>query len=56
VVKEPTSDPESLPSPSTSPVLLHRHYGESITSLGKAGILGKATAANGTLLIPILSQ
>ncbi|KAG7262489.1 hypothetical protein CRUP_014494 [Coryphaenoides rupestris] len=46
-VKEPTSDSESLPSPSTSPVLLHRHYGESITSLGKAGILGAASIGKG---------
>lgn len=41
-VKDPTSDTESIPSPSTSPVLARRHYGESITSLGKASILGKA--------------
>lgn len=40
-VKDPTSDTESIPSPSTSPVLARRHYGESITSLGKASILGK---------------
>uniref|UniRef100_A0A8C3AV47 DDHD domain containing 1 n=1 Tax=Cyclopterus lumpus TaxID=8103 RepID=A0A8C3AV47_CYCLU len=38
-VKEPTSDTESIPSPSTSPVLARRHYGESITNLGKASIL-----------------
>lgn len=42
-VKEPTSDTESIPSPSTSPVLQRRHYGESITSLGKASILGEAS-------------
>lgn len=41
-VKEPTSDTESIPSPSTSPVLPRRHYGDSITSLGKASILGEA--------------
>lgn len=40
-VKDPASDTESIPSPSTSPVLARRHYGESITSLGKASILGK---------------
>uniref|UniRef100_A0A673CRD3 Phospholipase DDHD1-like n=1 Tax=Sphaeramia orbicularis TaxID=375764 RepID=A0A673CRD3_9TELE len=40
-VKDPTSDTESIPSPSTSPVLPRRHYGESITSLGKASILGE---------------
>lgn len=44
-VKEPTSDTESIPSPSTSPVLQRRHYGESITSLGKASILGEAQSA-----------
>ncbi|MGH0184267.1 UNVERIFIED_CONTAM: hypothetical protein FKN15_014291 [Acipenser sinensis] len=40
-VKETTSasDTESIPSPSTSPVLARRHYGESITNLGKASIL-----------------
>ncbi|XP_078515959.1 phospholipase DDHD1 isoform X6 [Lissotriton helveticus] len=39
--KETTSasDTESIPSPSTSPVLSRRHYGESITNIGKAGIL-----------------
>ncbi|KAK0153591.1 Phospholipase DDHD1 [Merluccius polli] len=46
-VKDPTSDSESLPSPSTSPVLPRRHYGESITSLGKAGILGAASIGKG---------
>lgn len=39
-VKDPVSDTESIPSPSTSPVLTRKHYGESITSLGKASILG----------------
>lgn len=43
-VKDPTSDTESIPSPSTSPVLARRHYGESITSLGKASILGETLA------------
>ena len=45
-VKDPTSDTESIPSPSTSPVLVRRHYGESITNLGKAGFLGKATSVS----------
>ncbi|CAM4651779.1 unnamed protein product [Leuciscus chuanchicus] len=34
-------------SPSTSPVLASRHYGESITSLGKASILGAASLGKG---------
>lgn len=43
--KEPTSvtDSESAstgPSPTTSPVMVRRHYGESITNIGKASILG----------------
>ncbi|XP_028677320.1 LOW QUALITY PROTEIN: phospholipase DDHD1-like [Erpetoichthys calabaricus] len=48
-VKEPTSasDNESTPSPSTSPVMARRHYGESITSLGKASILGAASIGKG---------
>uniref|UniRef100_A0A3Q3W8J9 DDHD domain-containing protein n=1 Tax=Mola mola TaxID=94237 RepID=A0A3Q3W8J9_MOLML len=46
-VKDPTSDTESIPSPSTSPVLTRRHYGESITSLGKASILGAASIGKG---------
>lgn len=46
-VKEPTSDTDSIPSPSTSPVLPRRHYGESITSLGKASILGAASIGKG---------
>ncbi|XP_034419040.1 phospholipase DDHD1 isoform X2 [Cyclopterus lumpus] len=46
-VKEPTSDTESIPSPSTSPVLARRHYGESITNLGKASILGAASIGKG---------
>ncbi|XP_037305549.2 phospholipase DDHD1b isoform X2 [Pungitius pungitius] len=33
------SDSESIPSPCTSPTLARRHYGESITSLGKASIM-----------------
>lgn len=35
------SDTESIPSPCTSPPQARRHYGESITSLGKASIMGK---------------
>ncbi|XP_061600486.1 phospholipase DDHD1 isoform X2 [Cololabis saira] len=46
-VKDPTSDTESIPSPSTSPVLPRKHYGESITSLGKASILGAASIGKG---------
>lgn len=46
-VKDPTSDTESIPSPSTSPVLVRRHYGESITNLGKASILGAASIGKG---------
>lgn len=43
--KESTSVSENegistLPSPVTSPVLSRRHYGESITNIGKASILG----------------
>ncbi|KAG7220749.1 hypothetical protein INR49_031992 [Caranx melampygus] len=40
--KETTSvsDSESIPSPCTSPPQVRRHYGESITSLGKASIMG----------------
>lgn len=41
--KETTSvsDSESIPSPCTSPPQARRHYGESITSLGKASIMGE---------------
>ncbi|XP_044230957.1 phospholipase DDHD1 isoform X2 [Thunnus albacares] len=46
-VKDPASDTESIPSPSTSPVLARRHYGESITNLGKASILGAASIGKG---------
>lgn len=49
-VKEPTSDTDSIPSPSTSPVLPRRAYGESITSLGKASILGKLTFSQCTTI------
>lgn len=35
------SDSESIPSPCTSPPQVRRHYGESITSLGKASIMGE---------------
>lgn len=43
--KESTSVSENegistIPSPVTSPVLPRRHYGESITNIGKASILG----------------
>lgn len=55
-VKEPTSDTESIPSPSTSPVLPRRHYGESITSLGKASILGKARPARSSMICSSLSS
>lgn len=46
--KEPTSvtDSESVstvPSPTTSPVMVRRHYGESITNIGKASILGNCS-------------
>ncbi|KAM7403278.1 hypothetical protein PAMA_003958 [Pampus argenteus] len=46
-IKDPVSDTESIPSPSTSPVLARRHYGESITNLGKASILGAASIGKG---------
>ncbi|NXJ79919.1 DDHD1 Phospholipase, partial [Trogon melanurus] len=50
--KETTSgtDNESVstvPSPSTSPVMVRRHYGESITNIGKASILGAASIGKG---------
>uniref|UniRef100_A0A452UKZ7 DDHD domain containing 1 n=1 Tax=Ursus maritimus TaxID=29073 RepID=A0A452UKZ7_URSMA len=50
--KEPTSIPENegistIPSPVTSPVLSRRHYGESITNIGKASILGAASIGKG---------
>ncbi|XP_061667447.1 phospholipase DDHD1b isoform X2 [Syngnathoides biaculeatus] len=47
--KETTSisDSESLPSPCTSPPQARRHYGESITSLGKASIMGAASLGKG---------
>ncbi|NXP03199.1 DDHD1 Phospholipase, partial [Thinocorus orbignyianus] len=50
--KEPTSvtDGESTstaPSPTTSPVMVRRHYGESITNIGKASILGAASIGKG---------
>ncbi|NXG18337.1 DDHD1 Phospholipase, partial [Grallaria varia] len=50
--KEPTSVPDSdsasaAPSPTTSPVLVRRHYGESITNIGKASILGAASIGKG---------
>nr|XP_056707107.1 phospholipase DDHD1 [Euleptes europaea] len=50
--KEPTSVSESesvptIPSPTTSPVMARRHYGESITNIGKASILGAASIGKG---------
>ncbi|XP_054828425.1 phospholipase DDHD1 isoform X2 [Eublepharis macularius] len=50
--KEPTSvsENESVPtppSPATSPVMARRHYGESITNIGKASILGAASIGKG---------
>ncbi|NXM30842.1 DDHD1 Phospholipase, partial [Oxyruncus cristatus] len=50
--KEATSVPDSesasaAPSPTTSPVLVRRHYGESITNIGKASILGAASIGKG---------
>ncbi|XP_050830949.1 phospholipase DDHD1 isoform X3 [Serinus canaria] len=50
--KEATSAPESesasaAPSPTTSPVMVRRHYGESITNIGKASILGAASIGKG---------
>nr|XP_046165184.1 phospholipase DDHD1 isoform X1 [Oncorhynchus gorbuscha] len=44
--KDPMSDTESIPSPSTSPVLARKYYGESIASMGKASILGAASIGN----------
>ncbi|KAM4632814.1 phospholipase DDHD1b [Polymixia lowei] len=41
------SDSESLPSPCTSPPQARRHYGESITNLGKASIMGAASIGKG---------
>ncbi|KAM6180542.1 phospholipase DDHD1 isoform 3-T3 [Erethizon dorsatum] len=50
--KESTSVSENegistVPSPATSPVLSRRHYGESITNIGKASILGAASIGKG---------
>ncbi|KAK2112725.1 Phospholipase ddhd1 [Saguinus oedipus] len=50
--KEPTSISENegistIPSPVTSPVLSRQHYGESITNIGKASILGAASIGKG---------
>ncbi|XP_024423262.1 phospholipase DDHD1 isoform X7 [Desmodus rotundus] len=50
--KEATSVSENegistIPSPVTSPVLSRRHYGESITNIGKASILGAASIGKG---------
>uniref|UniRef100_A0A3B4XDE2 DDHD domain containing 1b n=1 Tax=Seriola lalandi dorsalis TaxID=1841481 RepID=A0A3B4XDE2_SERLL len=41
------SDSESIPSPCTSPPQARRHYGESITNLGKASIMGAASLGKG---------
>ncbi|XP_054617122.1 phospholipase DDHD1b [Dunckerocampus dactyliophorus] len=41
------SDSDSLPSPCTSPPQARRHYGESITNLGKASIMGAASLGKG---------
>ncbi|XP_058469499.1 phospholipase DDHD1b [Solea solea] len=41
------SDLESIPSPCTSPPQARRHYGESITNLGKASIMGAASLGKG---------
>ncbi|KAM4521670.1 phospholipase DDHD1b [Odontesthes bonariensis] len=48
-LKETTlvSDSESIPSPCASPPQTRRHYGESITSLGKASIMGAASIGKG---------
>uniref|UniRef100_A0A5F9CAS8 DDHD domain-containing protein n=1 Tax=Oryctolagus cuniculus TaxID=9986 RepID=A0A5F9CAS8_RABIT len=50
--KESTSVSEdegvsAIPSPVTSPVLSRRHYGESITIIGKASISGAASIGKG---------
>lgn len=45
ISKDAASDTEN--GPSTSPVLASRHYGESITNLGKASILGAASIGKG---------
>uniref|UniRef100_A0A671N0C9 Phospholipase DDHD1-like n=1 Tax=Sinocyclocheilus anshuiensis TaxID=1608454 RepID=A0A671N0C9_9TELE len=45
--KNAATDTENGSSPSSSPVLATRHYGESITSLGKASILGAASISKG---------
>lgn len=50
--KEPTSAPDTesasaAPSPTTSPVMVRRHYGESITNIGKASILGNVPCVPG---------
>ncbi|XP_058605506.1 phospholipase DDHD1 isoform X2 [Onychostoma macrolepis] len=47
VSKNAATDTENGPIPSSSPVLVRRHYGESITSLGKASILGAASFGKG---------
>ncbi|XP_067895246.1 phospholipase DDHD1b isoform X3 [Heterodontus francisci] len=42
-----STEMENIPSPSTSPVMPRRNYGESITSLGKASIMGAAHIGKG---------
>ncbi|XP_072895950.1 phospholipase DDHD1b isoform X1 [Hemitrygon akajei] len=46
-VSTSNAEMESIPSPSTSPVMPRRNYGESITSLGKASIMGAAHIGKG---------
>uniref|UniRef100_A0A8D2GS04 DDHD domain-containing protein n=1 Tax=Urocitellus parryii TaxID=9999 RepID=A0A8D2GS04_UROPR len=50
--KEPTLISENegistIPNPMTSPILSCRHYGESISNIGKASILGAASIGKG---------
>ncbi|XP_073683347.1 phospholipase DDHD1 isoform X2 [Garra rufa] len=47
VCKNAASDTENGSSPSSSPVLARRHYGESFTSLGIASIQGAANLSKG---------
>ncbi|NWT88959.1 DDHD1 Phospholipase, partial [Lanius ludovicianus] len=42
-----TESASAAPSPTTSPVMVRRHYGESITNIGKASILGAASIGKG---------
>ncbi|XP_075926610.1 phospholipase DDHD1 isoform X3 [Petromyzon marinus] len=43
----PAWEPDSPVSPGGSPALPRRYYGESLTNLGKAGIMGAATLGKG---------